>query len=73
MFDNVLEKSDRPQVITSDSEVDSPVKKPAPPAKRKLGPPPQSKRKIVSSESDASPVKKKVNCVYKKNFEFMID
>lgn len=66
MFDNVMETSARPTVIDSESEKSeepSPIKKPAPaPAKRKLGPQPaSSKRKIVSSDSESSPVKKKVN------------
>lgn len=61
MFDNVLETSVRPQIVdNSDSDEPTPIKKPAP-AKRKLGPgPAASKRKIVSSDSEASPVKKKV-------------
>lgn len=64
MFDNVLETSVRPQIIDSDSGDQSaeptPIKKPPPP-KRKLGPKPAtSKRKIESSDSEASPVKKKV-------------
>lgn len=64
MFDNVMETSSRPQVIDSDSnksedEEPTPIKKPPP--KRKLGPQPAtSKRKIVSSDSESSPVKKKV-------------
>lgn len=68
MFDNVLETSSAPQMIVdSDSEAaapssgePTPIKKPAP-AKRKLGPKPAaSKRKIVSSDSESSPIKKKV-------------
>lgn len=64
MFDNVLETSVRPLVI-SDSEPTSaestPIKKP-PATKRKLGPKPTTtKRKIISSDSEASPIKKKVN------------
>lgn len=63
MFDNVLETSARPQLIDNDSdtaEEPTPVKKP--PAKRKLGPKPAAapKRKI-DSDSDGSPVKKKVS------------
>lgn len=67
MFDNVLEKSDGPKVIDaadltqSDEEEDTPIK--APPPKRKLGPKPgpaTTKRKIESSDSEASPVKRKV-------------
>ena len=59
-----METSVRPQVIddseSEKSEAQSPIKKPAP-AKRKLGPQPAaSKRKIVSSDSESSPVKKKV-------------
>lgn len=75
MFDNVLETSVRPQVISdSSSEADdAPIKKTnvisenedtaikKSPAKRKLGPAPgPAKRKIVSSESETTPVKKKV-------------
>lgn len=64
MFDNVLETNVRPQVIDSDSDKsaeETPIKKPAP-AKRKLGPQPAtSKRKIISSDSESSPVKKKVS------------
>jgi hypothetical protein len=62
MFDNVMETSARPMVIddSDNSDEPTPIKKPAP-AKRKLGPkPPASKRKIVSSDSEATPVKKKV-------------
>lgn len=63
MFDNVMETSSRPQVIDSesDSATDStPIKKPPP--KRQLGPKPvTTKRKIVSSDSENSPVKKKVS------------
>lgn len=71
MFDNVLEKTgDGPKMIDaneltqSEEEEETPIKKPAPP-KRKLGPKPAaaagaSKRKIESSESESSPVKKKV-------------
>lgn len=63
MFENVLETSVRPQIIDSDSGDQSaeptPIKKPPP--KRKLGPKPAaSKRKIESSDSEDSPVKKKV-------------
>lgn len=68
MFDNVLETSSGPQVINesamsqSDEEETTPVK---PPPKRKLGPKPAegggSKRKIDTSESESSPIKKKVN------------
>lgn len=62
MVDNVMEKSSGPQTIDSESESaasedPTPVKKPAP-AKRKLGPKPAPKRKIVSSDSENSPVKK---------------
>jgi hypothetical protein len=67
MFDNVLETSGGPQIInttamsqSSDEEEETPVK---PPPKRKLGPKPAgggAKRKIETSESEASPVKKKV-------------
>lgn len=66
MFENVLETSNaRPVIIDSESdgsaEEPTPIKKPAPPAKRKLGPKPAaSKRKIVSSDSEASPAKAKV-------------
>lgn len=68
MFDNVLETSARPMIVDSDSDAadkpssaePTPIKKPAP-AKRKLGPKPApSKRKIASSDSESSPVKKKV-------------
>lgn len=61
MFDNVKDTSVPAQmIIDSDSEADpTPIKKPAP-AKRKLGPQP-SKRKIISDDSDVSPVKKKVD------------
>lgn len=63
MFDNVMETSVRPQVIDSESESDAtPIKKPPPP-KRQLGPKPAaSKRKIASSDSENSPIKKKVYC-----------
>lgn len=62
MFENVLEKSHGPEVIDqsqSDEEEDTPVK---PPPKKKLGPKPAgaAKRKIETSDSEASPVKKKV-------------
>lgn len=62
MFDNVMETSVRPEIIDSDSSPDpTPIKKPPPP-KRKLGPQPtNAKRKIVSSDSETSPAKKKVN------------
>lgn len=69
MFDNVLEKTgDGPQLIDqsdltqSDEEEETPVK---PPPKKKLGPKPAaggSKRKI-ESDSESSPVKKKVNLI----------
>lgn len=61
MFDNVLETSVRPQIIDdSDKSEDeeTPIKKPAP-VKGKPAPA-ASKRKIISSDSEASPVKKKV-------------
>jgi hypothetical protein len=65
MFDNVLEQSGGPQLIdqsdlTQSDEEETPVK---PPPKKKLGPKPggAAKRKIETSESEASPVKKKVN------------
>lgn len=64
MFDNVMETNNSgPQVIDDSesnlSEDDTPIKKPAP--KRKLGPKPAAnKRKIVSSDSESSPVKTKV-------------
>jgi hypothetical protein len=68
MFDNVLEKSIPAQGVIDGSDFEeeksdgeAPIKKPAP-AKRKLGPKPAPKRKIESSGSEASPVKKKVNC-----------
>ncbi|XP_070497266.1 DNA topoisomerase 2 isoform X1 [Chironomus tepperi] len=65
MFDNVLEKSIPTQAAVIDnsdfepekSDEETPIKKP--PAKRKLGPKPAPKRKIESSGSEASPVKKK--------------
>lgn len=66
MFDNVMETSVRPQIIDSDSDAsETPIKKPPPP-KRKLGPKPaatNTKRKIMSSDSEASPVKKKVKSI----------
>lgn len=63
MFDNVMETSVRPQMIVDSDTADepTPVKKPAP-AKRKLGPKPaaaSTKRKI-DSDSETSPVKRKV-------------
>lgn len=62
MFDNVMETSAGPQIIDDSDTADepTPVKKP-PPAKRKLGPKPAaaSKRKI-DSDSETSPVKRKV-------------
>lgn len=67
MFENVLEKSVGTQQVIDGSdfeeeksmeEDETPIKKP--PAKRKLGPKPSTKRKIESSESEASPLKKKV-------------
>lgn len=64
MFDNVMEKSSGPQLIDADElsqsdHEETPIK--APP-KRKLGPKPagSAKRKIESSGSEASPLKKKV-------------
>lgn len=64
MFENVLEKSSGPQVIDQSSQSDeeeTPVK---PPPKKKLGPKPAggggAKRRIETSDSEASPVKKKV-------------
>lgn len=63
MFDNVLEKSHGPEVIdqSQSDEEETPVK---PPPKKKLGPKPggggNAKRKIETSDSEASPVKKKV-------------
>jgi len=72
MFDNVLEKSIPAQGIIDGSdfeqeksEEETPIKKP--PAKRKLGPKPAPKRKIESSGSEASPVKKKVILIYLKS------
>lgn len=67
MFENVMETSVRPQIIDSDSDASedpTPIKKPPPP-KRKLGPKPaaSTKRKIVSSDSESSPVKKKVKSI----------
>ena len=67
MFDNILEKTGGPELIDaaeltqSDEEDSSPIK--APPPKRKLGPKPApaaKRTKIESSDSEASPVKKKV-------------
>lgn len=66
MFDNVMEKSIGVQQVIDGSDFeeeksmdeDTSIKKP--PAKRKLGPKPSTKRKIESSGSEASPVKKKV-------------
>jgi hypothetical protein len=65
MFDNVMEKSFRPETVElDDSEPETeptPIKKPAP-VKRALGPKPTTaktaKRKVVSSDSESSPVKK---------------
>lgn len=58
MFDDVQKISDGSEI--SPTEEDTPIKKPVP-QKRKLGPKPTTtKRKIESSESDATPVKKKV-------------
>lgn len=70
MFDNVMETSARPMIIDDSdkseksSDEETPIK--APPAKRKLGPKPAAekappKRKIVSSDSESSPVKRKVS------------
>lgn len=74
MFDNNLSASAGPMIVDSDSggasegvvsDEPTPVKRPAPTG-RKLGPKPaMSKRKIVSSDSEASPVKKKVNLFMK--------
>jgi hypothetical protein len=64
MFDNVMETTGGPEVIDGSDfnpteEEDTPIK---PPAKRQLGPGPKAaKRKIESSESEATPQKKKVN------------
>lgn len=67
MADDVVEKNSGPQLIDSGSESEksedpTPVKKPAP-AKRKLGPKPAAKRKIVSSDSENSPVKKVISLI----------
>lgn len=67
MFDNVLEKTGGPGMIdaadlTQSDEDEEPIK--APPPKRKLGPKPAEpaakRTKIESSDSDASPIKKRV-------------
>lgn len=66
MFDNILEKTGGPELIdaaelTQSDEEDTPIK--APPPKRKLGPKPApaaKRSKLESSDSEASPVKKKV-------------
>ena len=67
MFDNVLEKTSGPEIIdaadlTQSDEEDVPIK--APPPKRKLGPKPAEpaakRTKFESSDSDASPLKKRV-------------
>lgn len=75
MFENVLEKStDGPQLIdqselTQSDEEETPVK---PPPKKKLGPKPGgvAKRKIETSDSESSPIKKKVKflLIYLGNF-----
>lgn len=69
MFENVLETTGGPQLIDqsdhSQSDIeeveDTPVK---PPPKKKLGPKPAggatTKRKIETSDSESSPIKKKV-------------
>lgn len=73
MFDNVLEKSSNPQLIdqsdltqSDDEEIEEKEETPIkPPPKKKLGPKPAatSKRKIETSDSESSPIKKKVkNC-----------
>jgi hypothetical protein len=73
MFDNVMETSVRP-VVVADSDEDvvqassaepTPVKKT--PTKRKLGPKPaaEKKRKAISSDSESSPIKKKVRSTRK--------
>ena len=59
MDDTEEEKIEGSDFEPEKSADDSPIKKP--PAKRKLGSKPPQKRKIESSDSEASPVKKKVN------------
>jgi hypothetical protein len=72
MFENVLEKSVQQEVIDGSdfegTEEDTPAK---PPPKKKLGPKPE-KRKMVSSESESSPLKKKVSCKTTEFIEFKL-
>jgi hypothetical protein len=67
MFDNVLEASSGPEIINttamSQSEEEEEETSAKPPPKRKLGPKPVAggaKRKIETSDSESSPIKKKV-------------